>query len=140
MTPSEDYDPSQFIHSVEWRFAKTMAHYNPHWYVVERDHRGAAFDAFIAFVRSGPIRRYKGGRYHCVTVDEWDYFLTHAGEDGWIVNRKPSNSEGWDPSPPPTRDPRELILHDRERWLITDERAEELLDELGDPPEAKRRT
>ena len=40
-----------------------MARYNRHWYVVERDHRGAAFDAFVAFVRSGPIRRYTGGRY-----------------------------------------------------------------------------
>ncbi len=89
MKASNDYDPA--IHpSVEWRFAKTMAHYNPHWYVVERDHRGEAFDAFVAFVRSGPIRRYRGGRYHCVTVDELDYFLTHAGSDGWIVNRKPS--------------------------------------------------
>jgi hypothetical protein len=89
MTPSEDYDPNRFIRSVGWRFAKTMAHYNPHWYVVERDHRGAGFDAFVAFVRSGPIRRYKAGRYHCVTVDEWDYFLTHAGEDAGssIANR-----------------------------------------------------
>jgi hypothetical protein len=58
------------------------------------------------------------------------YFLTHAGNDDWIVNRKPSESAGWDPSPPPTRDPRELIHHDRERGLITDERAEELLSEL----------
>ena len=41
MAPSENYDPRQFIDSVEWRFAKTMAHYNAHWYVVERDHRGA---------------------------------------------------------------------------------------------------
>ena len=99
---SSDYDPRTFIESVEWRFAKTMAHYNPHWYVVERDHRGKAIDDFVAFVRSGPIRRYSGGRYHCVTVDEWDYFLTHAGSDGWIVNRKPSPEAGWDPSPPPT--------------------------------------
>jgi hypothetical protein len=127
---SSGYDPRPFIDSVEWRFAKTMAHYNPHWYVVERDHRGKAFDDFVAFVRSGPIRRYKGGRYHCVSVDEWDYFLTHAGGDGWIVNRKPSASAGWDASPPPTRDPRELIRHDREREPVTEARAEELLSEL----------
>ena len=64
-------------------------------------------------------------------VDEWDYFLTHAGEDGWIVNRKPSESAGWDPSPDsrPVYS-RELIHHDRERGLLSDERAEELLSEL----------
>jgi hypothetical protein len=97
VTPSEDYDPSQFIRSVEWRFAKTMAHYNPHWYVVERDHRGAAFDAFVAFVRSGPIRRYKGGRYHCATVDEWDYFLTRARTAGSSIANRATPRAGTHP-------------------------------------------
>jgi hypothetical protein len=124
------YDPRPFIASVEWVFARTMAHCNPHWYVVERDHRGEAFSAFVTFVRSGSIRRDKGRRYFCVTVDEWDYFLTHAGAAGWIVNRKPSAEAGWDPEPPPTRDARELIWHDVERELITEARAEELLREL----------
>jgi hypothetical protein len=44
-----------------------MAAYNPHWYVVEREEAGPLFDRFVAFVRSGPIRRYRCGRYHCVT-------------------------------------------------------------------------
>ena len=128
---SATYDPRPFIASVEWVFAKTMAHYNPHEYVVERDHRGEAFDAFLALVRSGPIRRYRGGRYHCVTVDEHDYFLTHAGEDGWIVNRKPTVRAGWDPEPPPTHDRAELIWHDFERGLISRARAEKLIGEIG---------
>jgi hypothetical protein len=123
------FDPRRFIASVDWRFAKTMAHYNPHWYVVERDNAGPEFTDFVAFVRSGPIRRYRGGRYHCVTVDGWDYWLTHAGADGWIVNRKRSAEAGWDDIPP-TRDPRELIWHDVERELISREQAEELLRQL----------
>ena len=126
---AERFDPRGFIASVEWRFAKTMAHYNPHWYVVERDAGGPEFTDFVAFVRSGPIRRYRGGRYHCVTVDGWDYWLTHAGADGWIVNRKRSAEAGWD-DVPSTRDKRELILHDLERELISKERADELLREL----------
>ena len=77
MSPA--YDPRTLIDSVEWRFAKTMAHYNPHWYVVERENRGKAFEDFVVFVRSGPIRRYRGGRYHCVTVDGWDYVWTLGG-------------------------------------------------------------
>jgi hypothetical protein len=71
-----------FIASVEWVFAKTMAHHNPHEYVVERVAGGEEFSAFVDFVRSGPIRRYK--RCFCQTVDEHDFFLTHAGADGWI--------------------------------------------------------
>jgi hypothetical protein len=88
------FDPRGFIATVEWRFAKTMAHYNPHWYVVERDAGGPQFTDFVAFVRSGPIRKYRGGRYHCVSVDGWDYWLTHAGTDGWIINRKRSAEAG----------------------------------------------
>ena len=93
-----DFDPRPFIGSVEWVFAKTMAHYNPHWYVVERKFGGPDFTAFVDFIRSGPIRRYYGGRYHCVSVDGFDYWLTHAGPDGWIVNRKRTEDAGWDPS------------------------------------------
>jgi len=89
----------RFIASVDWRFAKTMAHYNPHWYVVERDNEGPEFTAFVAFVRSGPIRIYRGGRSHCVEVDDPDYWLTHAGDSGWIVNRKRTADAGWDDVP-----------------------------------------
>jgi hypothetical protein len=133
MTRSDDSldDARRFIGSVEWPFAKTMAHYNPHWYVVERDNAGPDFTAFVALVRSGPIRRYKGGRYHSVEIDQCTYWLTHAGSDGWIVNRKRSTEAGWD-DVAPTRDRRELIGHDVERELISRERAEELLVELGD--------
>ena len=38
-----------------------MGAYNPHEYLVEKNYRGAAFDASVAFVRSGLIRRYRGG-------------------------------------------------------------------------------
>jgi hypothetical protein len=139
MTRSDDSldDARRFIASVEWQFAKTMAHYNPHWYVVERDNAGPGFTAFVTFVRSAPIRRYKGGRYHCVEIDHWTYWLTHAGSDGWIVNRKRSTEAGWD-DVPPTRDRRELIWHDVERELISRERAEELLVELWRPGEIAR--
>ena len=75
-------DARSFIGSVEWVFAKRMAHYNPHEYIVQRNYRGEAFDAFLAFVRSGPIRRYRGGRYHCATFDGFDYFLTYAPRRG----------------------------------------------------------
>jgi hypothetical protein len=106
--------------------------------VVERDNAGPDFTAFVAFVRSGPIRRYRGGRYHCVEVDQWAYWLTHAGTGGWIVNRKRSAEAGWD-DVPPTRDRHELIWHDVERELISRERAEELLRELGRPGAAVAR-
>jgi hypothetical protein len=61
MTPSNDShdDARPFIALVEWRFAKTMAHYNPHWHVVERHNAGPEFTAFVASVRSAPIRRYR---------------------------------------------------------------------------------
>jgi hypothetical protein len=54
------FDPRDFIASVPWRFAETTAHYNPHWYVVERDHRGEAFGAFVAVVRSGADPQVQG--------------------------------------------------------------------------------
>jgi hypothetical protein len=130
-TGEQDFDPRRFIASVDWTFAKTMAHYNPHEYVVERAERGDEFAAFVAFVRSGPIRRYRRGRYHVVTVDDHDYFLTHAGDAGWIINRKLSAAAGWDEEPPPTHDPREVIWHDVERELITREQAEATLRALG---------
>jgi hypothetical protein len=117
----------EFVASANWVFAKTMAAYNPHHYIVERAAGGPAFSAFVALVRSAPIRRYRGGRYHAFELDGHTYWLTHAGAAGWIVNRKPTERAGWDPEPPPTRDPREIILHDRERWLLTDEQAEQRL-------------
>jgi hypothetical protein len=108
-----------------------MAHFYPHEYVVERVEGGPLFDAFVAFVRRGPIRRYRGGRYFCATVDGYDYWLTHGGDGGWIINRKRSAEADWDPTPPPTRDPRELIWHDVERGLISEAHAEELLRDLS---------
>jgi hypothetical protein len=69
-----------------------------------------------------------------VTVDGWDYWLTHTGDAGWIVNRKPSAEAGWDEEPPPTDDPREVIWHDVERELIGREQAERMIRELGDGP------
>jgi hypothetical protein len=116
-----------FIASRSWVFARTMAHYNPHEYLVAARHGGPDFDAFVELVRQAPIRRWRGGRYHCLTVDEHDYWLTHAGAAGWIVNRKPSERAGWDPEPAPTRDPRELIEHDVEREILSRERADERL-------------
>lgn len=79
-------DARRFIDRVDWVFAKTMAHYDPHEYVVERVEGGPDFTVFVELVRSTPIRRYRGGRYHCLTVDEHDYWLTHAGAAGWLIN------------------------------------------------------
>jgi hypothetical protein len=124
---STTYDPRPFIASVPWVFARTMAHYNPHEYIVESRHRGEAFDAFVAFVRTGAIRRYRGGRYHCVTVEGFDYFLTYVPDAGWLVNRKRTEVAGWDPEPPPTSDSRERIWHDAERGLIDRHEAEALI-------------
>jgi hypothetical protein len=72
-----------------------MAAYNPHWYVAEREEAGPLFDRFVAFVRSGPIRRCRGGRYHCVTVDEWDYWLTHAGGRSAFGVTSLGNKSSW---------------------------------------------
>ena len=62
-----------FIASVTWVFAKTRAEFNPHEYVVERTEGGQPFTAFVELIRLTPIRRWRGGRYHCLTVDEHDY-------------------------------------------------------------------
>jgi hypothetical protein len=115
-----------FVAGVDWTFAKTMAHYNPHEYIVAGRVGGDEFVAFVAFVRQAPIRRYRGGRYFCRTVDDHDYWLTHAGSAGWIVNRKPSAAAGWDETPP-TRDRRELLWHDHERGLLTRDQVEKRL-------------
>jgi hypothetical protein len=95
-TNGESFDPRQFIAGVEWRFAKTMAHYNPHWYVVERDNRSDAFAAFVELIENGEVRMYRGHPYNHVTVDGWDYWLTRADDAGDIINRKPSDQAGWD--------------------------------------------
>jgi hypothetical protein len=119
-----------FIASVTWVFAKTRAEFNPHEYAVERTEGGPPFAAFVELVRSTPIRRWRGGRYHCLTVDDHDYWLTHGGAAGWIVNRKPTDRAGWDPEPAPSRDPSEIVWHDFERDLIDEERRDMLLREL----------
>jgi hypothetical protein len=73
----------EFIADVNWTFAKTMVALHPSR-VHRRARRGRGrFSAFVTLVRSGPIRRYRGGRYHCVT-DEFDYFLAHASDAGWL--------------------------------------------------------
>ena len=90
------FDPRPFIARVVWRFAKTMAHYNPHWYVVERDHRDEEFTAFVDLIGTGEVRFYEGYPYRHVSVDGWDYWLTWADGAGTIINRKPSDEAGWD--------------------------------------------
>jgi hypothetical protein len=122
----------EFVASANWVFAKTMAAYNPHHYIVERDEGGPALSAFVALVRSAPIRRYRGGRYHSLELDGFTYFLTHAGAAGWIVNRKPTERAGWDPEPSPTRDRREVVWHDFERGLVDEERRDALLRQLAE--------
>ena len=119
-----------FIASVTWVFAKTRAEFNPHEYVVERTEGGQPFTAFVALIRSTPIRRWRGGRYHCLTVDEHDYWLTHGAAAGWIVNRKPTDRAGWDREPAPSRDPSEIVWHDFEHALIDEERRDIQLREL----------
>ena len=125
-----EHDPCAFIARAKWVFAKTMAHYNPHWYVVEAKEAGADFDAFVALIRTTPIRRYRGGRYHCLTVDEFDYWLTHAGGGGWIINRKKTVDANWD-DVPPSYDRADKIRHDLEREIITAEQARARLLALG---------
>jgi hypothetical protein len=91
----EAANPRAFIASVEWIFASTMPE-NPHWYVVEREVGSPAFDAFVALIQDGRVRRYKGYDYPTVTVDDFDYWLTRGNDSGWIINRKPSAEAGWD--------------------------------------------
>ena len=93
---TQAFDPRPFIARVEWRFATTMAHYNPHWYVVERDNAGDEYTAFVALIAGGELRFYLGYPYHHVSVDGWDYWLTWAEDAGSIINRKPSDEAGWD--------------------------------------------
>jgi hypothetical protein len=48
-------DLREFIATARWLFAKTMAAYNPHWYVVEReeaDHCSTASSRLFARGRS----------------------------------------------------------------------------------------
>jgi hypothetical protein len=126
-------DARAFIASVRWTFARTRAAFNPHEYVTPRDAGEPEFSRFVELIRSSPIRRWRGGRYHCLSVDDgFDYWVTRAGGAAgfWIVNRKPSERAGWDESPPPTRDPAELVLHDYEHGLIDDERRDALLRDL----------
>ena len=100
--PQPGDEQRQFIAAAKWVFAKTMAHYNPHEYVVERVEGGPLFDAFVAFVRTGPIRRFRGGRYFCVTVDEYDYWLTHGGgEAGSSTASAPPTQAGTPSHRPP---------------------------------------
>jgi hypothetical protein len=101
MQPS--HDPRAFIASTAWTFASTMPE-NPHEYVVERDLRGdpeahAAFRAFVAHVRSGRLRTFRGHRYRTVEVEERTYWLTWGRGGGHIVNRKPTAEAGWDDEP-----------------------------------------
>lgn len=116
-----------YVSSVRWTFARTRARTNPHHYIIERVEGGPEFSAFVELIRAAPIRRWRGGRYHCLTIDQRDYWITNAGSAGLIVNRKPSDRAGWDEEPPPTRDRRELIEHDVEHGLLGRERADELL-------------
>ena len=91
------YDPRPFIGRVHWVFAKTMAHYNPHEYVVESVEGGPQFDSFVALINRGRVRRYKGYPYRHITVEGYDYWLTWADNCGTIINRKPTAAAGWDP-------------------------------------------
>jgi hypothetical protein len=68
-------DPHGFIDSVTWRFARTMPD---------------------ALIRTGETQHYRGWAHRSVTVDDFDYWLTWAGDAGHIINRKPSAEAGWD--------------------------------------------
>ena len=85
------YDLDQWIKEAPFRFAKTMPE-NPHWYITERECRttgfGAELRAFVDHVHAhGGTRFFKGYPYRTITLDEHDYWLTHAGAAGWIVRR-----------------------------------------------------
>ena len=95
MTSEGIADLRAFIARVEWTFAKTMPD-NPHWYIVERKIGGPTFDAFVALIQKGSVRRYRGHDYRSLTVDDYDYWLMASSDSGWIINRKPSTDAGWD--------------------------------------------
>jgi hypothetical protein len=82
-----------FIASASWRFAESMPD-NPHEWIHQRSEGGTEFDAFVALIKSGEVRRYGGRRYTTVTIDGLAYWLTWGG--GYIVNRKPAAEAGWD--------------------------------------------
>jgi hypothetical protein len=113
--PSDDPrdDARRFIASIEWRFAKTIAHYNPHWYVVERDNAGLEFTAFVTFAGVTTAWKSIAG----TTASRMP--ATAAGSA--TANEAPMQAGT---TPPATRDPRELIWHDVERELISREQAE----------------
>jgi hypothetical protein len=54
----EEHDARAFIAKAKWVFAKTMADYNPHEYVVERVEGGPQFDALVALINQGRVRHY----------------------------------------------------------------------------------
>jgi hypothetical protein len=56
--PDMAFDPRVFIGRVRWVFAKTMAHYNPHEYVVESVEGGPQFDGFVALINQGHVRLF----------------------------------------------------------------------------------
>ena len=91
-----------YIAAASWTFAKTMPD-NPHEYVVrQRAHavspeRGAGHEALFVLIRDHHyVRRWHGRGYRTVSLDGHDYWLI---QDGTIVNRKPTESAGWDDEP-----------------------------------------
>ena len=65
-----------WLEAAPFTFASTMPD-NPHHYIVERNHGGPEFDAFVRAIKeAGTKRLYKGWRYRTITVGEFTYWLT----------------------------------------------------------------
>lgn len=96
-------DWRRFVEDNEWTFAKTMAA-NPHWYVIERnavDHE-LFLRVYNEIETRGYQRRWGGKLWRTISFQGYDYWLAwghDAGPNrgrGGIINRKPSESAGWE--------------------------------------------
>jgi hypothetical protein len=81
----------------DFLFAITMAD-NPHWYALRHQAwekgEGPGYEALYELVRWFYYLRWWHGRgYRSITLDGYSYWIMN---DGFLVNRKPADSAGWD--------------------------------------------
>lgn len=79
-----------FIHTSQWRFAKTMPHW-PHEYVVRewRPEEEQIFERLVKFIRElGYDDQFEGRTYRYMDLDGWKYWTMGAEvEETTIINR-----------------------------------------------------